>query len=353
MLHIGIDLVGPLTADPDGNVWILNAVETKYGIGAAEPSKTKENKELLPKVKQIVNRVMELCKVKDKVNLRLHSDLDQSLLAEIRQWVVGFGGKRTTTEGYDHDGNSRIESRNAKMKQAMRVMLLDSAGGNRQYEELSIPASLLAVQGFNHLPEAGDKSPLERCTGKASDITKHQHIFGSLVYYYQAEERRQGAADMPTKLAVYGRPDQNVSGGHCIYPVQWNVATKMWEIQPHIVRKSIIVSNGEFVLLESKDGRSKDGKKFDAMLDKFDTTASAGEVYVVDKIHNHKTVGNTKQYLCSWKGYSKKQNSWEPTKHLADYGAHGLLIEYLESLKRKAAGRMASTDQLSIWQHCS
>ena len=227
MLHIGIDLVGPLTADPDGNVWILNAVETKYGIGAAEPSKTKENNELLPKLKQIVNRVMELCKVKDKVNLRLHSDLDQSLLAEIRQWVVGFGGKRTTTEGYDHDGNSRIESRNATMKQAMRVMLLDSAGGNRQYEELSIPASLLAVQGFNLLPEAGDKSPLERCTGKASDITKHQHIFGSLVYYYQAEERRQGAADMPTKLAVYGRPDQNVSGGHCIYPVQCNLTTKM------------------------------------------------------------------------------------------------------------------------------
>ena len=93
-----------------------------------------------------------------------------------------------------------------------------------------------------------------------------------------AEERRQGAADMPTKLAVYGRPDQNVSGGHCIYPVQWNVTTKMWEIQPHVVRKSIIVTNGEFVLLESKDGRSKDGTKFDTMLDKFDTTASAGEV---------------------------------------------------------------------------
>ena len=45
MLHIGIDLVGPLTADPDGNVWILNAVETKYGIGAAEPSKTKQQED--------------------------------------------------------------------------------------------------------------------------------------------------------------------------------------------------------------------------------------------------------------------------------------------------------------------
>ena len=32
---MGIDLVGPLPKDIDGNEWVLNAVEVRYGIGAA------------------------------------------------------------------------------------------------------------------------------------------------------------------------------------------------------------------------------------------------------------------------------------------------------------------------------
>ena len=129
---------------------MLNAVEAGCGIGAVAGAKTKTTAELLPKLKVMVNRIMAMCGVKSHVHLRVHSDVDNSLLADITDWVQTFGGSRTTTEGYDHDGNAKIESRNAKTKQAMRVMLLDCAGGNRQYEELVIPACLLAVHGFNY-----------------------------------------------------------------------------------------------------------------------------------------------------------------------------------------------------------
>ena len=81
---------------------------------------------------------------------------------------------------------------------------------------------------------------------------------------------------------------------------------------------------------------------------KFDAEQSTGEVYVIDKIHNHKKVGKTTQFLCSWKGYSKRNKTWEPTKHLTDYGAMELLAEYLETLKPKAAGRTGTVDQSTM-----
>ena len=153
---------------------------------------------------------------------------------------------------------------------------------------------------------------------------------------------------MPTKKAVYGRPSYTVAGGHVIYPVLWNRKTKMWELQRSIARKSITVDNGNFVLLQSADLVPKDAGKFEAELHKFDSKPDAGEVYVIDKVHKHKRVGNTTQFLCSWKGYSKRNKTWEPTKHLTDYGANELLAEYLETLKPKAAGRSGTVDQTTM-----
>ena len=60
-LNIGVDLMGPMTPDPDGNIWVLNAVEAGCGIGAAEGAKTKTTAELLPKLKVMLNRIMAMC----------------------------------------------------------------------------------------------------------------------------------------------------------------------------------------------------------------------------------------------------------------------------------------------------
>ena len=46
--------------------------------------------------------------------------------------------------------------------------------------------------------------------------------------------------------------------------------------------------------------------------------------------------------------YSKRNKTWEPTKHLTDYGANELLAEYLETLKPKAAGRSGTVDQTTM-----
>ena len=106
--------------------------------------------------------IRQLCGIEKPVILRLHSDLDKSLLAEIKQWVVEQAGMRTTTEGYDHDGNCKIESRNKKTQTSMRAMLLDCTGGRLMYDELAVPSMLHAVDVFNHLPEAGGLSPVEK-----------------------------------------------------------------------------------------------------------------------------------------------------------------------------------------------
>ena len=144
VLDIGIDLVGPLQTDVDGNQWVLNGVEVKHGLGAARASPGKSVVQLLPLVKEIVAEIRAHCGLGQQVMLRLHSDIDQSLMGEITAWVQSQSGIRTTTEGYDHDGNAFVESRNAKMKQTMRACLLGATGGRKQYEEIAIPACLHA-----------------------------------------------------------------------------------------------------------------------------------------------------------------------------------------------------------------
>ena len=101
VLDIGIDLVGPLQTDVDGNQWVLNGVEVKHGLGAARASPGKSVVQLLPLVKEIVAEIRAHCGLGQQVMLRLHSDIDQSLMGEITAWVQSQSGIRTTTEGYN------------------------------------------------------------------------------------------------------------------------------------------------------------------------------------------------------------------------------------------------------------
>ena len=151
---------------------------------------------------------------------------------------------------------------------------------------------------------------------------------------------------MPAREGIYLGRSHKVPGGVKVACLDWNPTTSMWFLGKTMYRKSVKVDDGNFILLQSEDIKPKDGAKFEAQLEQIDTEPA--EVYVIDKIHNHKKVGKSTQFLCSWKGYSKRTKTWEPTKHLTDYGAGELLAEYLETLKPRAAGRTGTVDTLTM-----
>ena len=68
---------------------MLNGVEVKHGLGAARASPGKSVAQLLPLVKEIVAEIRAHCGLGQQVLLRLHSDIDQSLII---RWVKSRHG---------------------------------------------------------------------------------------------------------------------------------------------------------------------------------------------------------------------------------------------------------------------
>ena len=72
-----------------------------------------------------------------KVTVRFHSDGDSSFLDKVKEYARDKPWLQTTTEGYDHNGNSIVERRNGKVQQCHRALLLSATAG-RLYYELSL-----------------------------------------------------------------------------------------------------------------------------------------------------------------------------------------------------------------------
>ena len=68
--------------------------------------------------------------------MRFHSDIEKSFLGDVHAFIEDKAWLKTTTEGYDSNGNSIVERRNKKLNQALRGMLIDATGGRLYYEEL-------------------------------------------------------------------------------------------------------------------------------------------------------------------------------------------------------------------------
>ena len=70
---------------------------------------------------------------------------------------------------------------------------------------------------INHMPEAGEYSPVQQAGGVPLDIDNMCEVLGALVYYYEAPERRSIGAnqtDTSGRKAIYVGRSKTVSGGH-------------------------------------------------------------------------------------------------------------------------------------------
>ena len=77
------------------------------------------------------------------------------------------------------------------------------------------------------------------------------------------------------------------------------------------------------------------GPRADANMELLEPGPSA--VYVVKEILQSKTVHGSKWYKVHWEGYAKSDATWEPAKHLTEWGVDALVAEF----RMKQRGYMA------------
>lgn len=90
---------------------------------------------------------------------------------------------------------------------------------------------------INHMPEAGDETRVQRAGGVPLDIDTMCEVFGALVYYYEAPERRSIGAiqtDTSGRKAIYVGRSRTVSGGHRVMPMEYRQG--VWHLGPVCLR---------------------------------------------------------------------------------------------------------------------
>ena len=173
---------------------------------------------------------------------------------------------------------------------------------------------------FNHLPEAGSKSPAAKAGAAAMDIDTMVEVFGAKAWYYDNKHRRTTVTDMPGKRAIYVGRSPVISGGHRIIPIEWDIKRQTWSLGPTIDRSYVKVINDEFPL-RTVPAKGVDPKQLDLFVDKLSPAAYTQDVYVVEKVTAMRVKGDEVEYRVKWKGWGSKDNTWEPRAHLVDYGA--------------------------------
>ena len=334
------DLIHSPIKDLDGNVAAV-VCTTGEGLKIPVRVKGKDATTLKQAVIKIVNKIKRIYP-SGTVIARFHADKEKGMETVVQQYIEAEGITPTETEGYDHNGNSRAERTNEKAREFQRSLLLDAAGDVHSYQDLALLAVEHGLDVCNYLPEAGQKSPMEKATGQAYDIHDNTYPFGCKVLFWEAPERRTGKEDLPTKTGVYlGRSDQ-VLGGHKVCTAVWNDLDGVWEMSKTLHRKTVRAFP-EVMLLKTKSAAKKiTARQSEAVLDKINGNTKKRAVYVLNKIHSKRMVNGNTEYQCTWKGYPNSHKTWEPLQNFAGLGGQQMVDKFEANLKTSGTVRFAT-----------
>ena len=148
-------------------------------------------------------------------------------------------------------------------------------------------------------------------------------VVGASAVVYEAPNRRSvinKKLDMPYRQAIYVGRSPIVSGGHRVSMIEWDAKRQCWSLWETLDRQYVQVDNTRYPLREVP-AKGIDPKRFDQFVSRLSPKAMTPEVYVVEKIQGMRGKGKDIEYRVKWKGWSHKDNTWEPAAHLTDYGA--------------------------------
>ena len=330
-LEVGFDLIGPLVESNDGNTYKLVGGCATTGVGCSRGIPDKKSATIMPHVISMLSEMRQHHNHPDTVTMRFHTDVDKSFDGILGRYALDNAWLRTTTEGYDSNGNAIVERRNEKLNQGLRTLLLQATGGRLYYEELWDVAMDHIHDLINHAPEAGGTSPVEKAGGDPIQVDDME-VFGCLVYYYEAPERRSAPkqTDPSGRKGIWvGRSNTlaggGVSGGHKIVPLEYGKG--VWELGPTIVRSYVTPVSSKYPL-RTAAGKGADPKKYEAFVERCSANAEEADVYVVDKVLDVRVVSGDVEYKVKWRGYTSKQSTWEPAANLLSFGAEEIVKEF-------------------------
>jgi hypothetical protein len=321
-------LVG-LPEDKDGNTRFIVLVAAGAGVGAGVPVKTRGGPEALECYKRCSQRLLLSYPVGTVIS-RVHSDCEKSLIAgPLLEHLKNQGVWPTETEGYDHNANAVVEVRIKQLSRAVRASLLDCTGGRGRYQEIWGDLYEHAIDVINNTEHSGEMCPIAKAGSKGVDVESDDfHVFGSEVHHFLAVERREGKLDMPTRRAYYAGRSDKIANGHKVVQIDWNDRTKSYDLGPTEHVANVIVNDAVFPLRQMPQrGCSK--LDFDTFVDRFDSRSVVDDTFQVKAIidHRYASIGprsrggkDRKQleYLVHWKGYTKREATWEPAHYLSD-----------------------------------
>ena len=189
----------------DGNRWIFYGVEGHTDWGHAEPIGSKSSTITKEELEKFVNEIRQRCGPNVKIKIRCHSDEGTEFQGDCLEFIRSEGWKRTTTGPYTHSV-PLVDNRIRKTKECAKAALLQATGGDIPYTKL------LCGQATKHANRCINtrawnkkrKSPQEKLTGKPYKLNKHDHIFGSLCYFFVPPEQREFAAyEQSARMGVW------------------------------------------------------------------------------------------------------------------------------------------------------
>ena len=326
---------------------------------------------------------------KDRQIIQFHTDVDKSFMGAVKKLAIRKGWFVTDTGGYRSQSNSIAERRIGMIKQSVRTVLLAATGG-LYYEQLWGPAFMFAADATNRNDWRQRKAPYTQLTGKPYEYSKDDHAFGTYCTWGVPRQVRDGEYRPAGEKGIWLRRRADVPHGDVVAPIEYDADTKAWLIGNSTTVTDCHVHDG-VMPLRMKPGKGADPTAFDSFIDAvfeplLDSAAkeeerrsregmeadtdyassdeagsgseppadlpSEGEsealgaegVYEVERILNSRLTKGKRFFLVKWKGWGRKDATWEPAANLH---CDELIAEYEGRLEDVATGGASAAAKLS------
>jgi len=336
---------GPLRPDINGHMWhlVLVDMDSKWGYIHSLVSKHSAG------AKIGVQKFWAELKQKSGSDIGIslfHSDDGKEFMGDLDEFLLDLGVTRTHTGGYAAKYNLIVEQRIKTLLGRMRANLHTALGDNDYYDELAGVALRHANHLINVVPWTNDKCPYEALTGRPYVMDNADKVFGSLVLMYVKKELRRSASTPVATMGIYvGRADE-VPGGIMVVPIGYDAEVNRWVLDKPQISVDYKIYEG-FFPLRTQPKVAGQARTLDDFMDSYQpwfaheplgsdghlevpeksVTTGAG-VFEVERILDRRKRRKGFEYYVQWKGYDPDSNTWEPQRHLEDYGCRTLLHEF-------------------------
>ena len=350
--RIAGDMKGPLRPDLLGNMWYLVLVEmaTKMGYIQELPSKHSAGTKL--GVQKFWAYLKHLTRTDASISL-FHSDDGKEFMGELDDFLLSMGATRTHTGGYAAKLNVIAEGRIKMLMGRIRAIMHLAMGDNDYFDELAGVALIHANHLINVVPWSNEKCPYEAPTGTSYVKDNSDRVFGSLVMAYIKKEHRRSATNPVAQMTIYVGRSDDVPGGISVVPIAYDAVAQRWVLGAPEICVDYKIYEG-FFPLRTQPKVPGIGRTLDDFIESTQPwfihepiptqllvparpVGSGAAVYEVDEILDRRRRRGEYQYQVKWKGYDEGDNTWEPHRHLENYGCSQLLQQFNNAYAKRTA----------------